>query len=237
MGFDRPPQGKIYDCLVSERKYQKMSKQLAEICHRYAPSAQSLLDVGCGTGRHLAWLQGRYDISGVDPEESMLELARARVPDGHFAVGSFHDIGLRAHFDVICSFGGAIGYCQSFSELRQACEAMVERLAPAGLLVIEPWLSPENFIVGRTVFDQYSSTEINIARMYVSQRQDGHSVFDMKYLVALNGKIFAYDDVHTLSLFTDEQYRECLESCGVELHDEAAREFGYGLFVGTVGRK
>ena len=61
-------------------------------------------------------------------------------------------------------------------------------------------------------------------------------MFDMKYLVGHDGSVVQYDDVHTLSLFTDQQYRECLESCGIELHYEGSGEFGYGLYVGTVGR-
>ena len=47
------------------------------------------LDAACGTGRHAAHLRELgYDVVGVDATEAMLDVARAKVPDATFHVGT-----------------------------------------------------------------------------------------------------------------------------------------------------
>ncbi len=47
------------------------------------------LDAACGTGRHTARLvELGHDVVGVDETEAMLSLARTRVPDADFQIGS-----------------------------------------------------------------------------------------------------------------------------------------------------
>jgi ubiquinone/menaquinone biosynthesis C-methylase UbiE len=49
-----------------------------------------VLDVGCGTGGHAQIMAGRFGcrISGVDPSRQMLEVARRRLPDADWRVGT-----------------------------------------------------------------------------------------------------------------------------------------------------
>lgn len=58
--------------------------RLDEFLRRYLPengSGKALLDVGCGTGHHMAALRERgYAVSGVDASPEMLALARANNP-------------------------------------------------------------------------------------------------------------------------------------------------------------
>lgn len=50
----------------------------------------AVLDVGCGTGGHAQILAERFGcrISGLDPSRQMLEVARRRLPDADFRVGT-----------------------------------------------------------------------------------------------------------------------------------------------------
>jgi len=47
-----------------------------------------VLDIGCGTGRHLSRFPEGNELHGMDLSESMLEEAERRNPQGHFKVGS-----------------------------------------------------------------------------------------------------------------------------------------------------
>ena len=50
--------------------------------------ARSLLDVACGTGRHLEVLRSRYDeVAGVDIDPSLVEIARSRNPGVEIHLG------------------------------------------------------------------------------------------------------------------------------------------------------
>src|SRR5271167_4200473 len=51
---------------------------------------QSVLDVGCGTGRSLQWVQARAPdlrLSGVEPSPELLTLARLKLPNAELRTG------------------------------------------------------------------------------------------------------------------------------------------------------
>jgi ubiquinone/menaquinone biosynthesis C-methylase UbiE len=59
--------GRVYDALHDQFKnYATECKKLQAILQRYAPRAVSLLDVACGTGRHLECLREHYRVEGLD---------------------------------------------------------------------------------------------------------------------------------------------------------------------------
>src|SRR5215212_10279112 len=64
------------------------------------------LDAACGTGRHAAHLRELgYDVVGVDVTEAMLAIARAKVPDATFHLGTLQALPVDdASVDVVtCS--------------------------------------------------------------------------------------------------------------------------------------
>jgi ubiquinone/menaquinone biosynthesis C-methylase UbiE len=79
-----------YDELHGEDQNPEHLKALEKawpILERLNP--HSALDVGCGTGRSLGWLQEKnLDLVGVDPSSQVLEIARKRVPKARLEVGT-----------------------------------------------------------------------------------------------------------------------------------------------------
>jgi ubiquinone/menaquinone biosynthesis C-methylase UbiE len=56
-------------------------------------SGDTILEIGCGTGRDADELLKRgLHYTGIDASEEMLAVARARVPDGKFQVGDFYHL-------------------------------------------------------------------------------------------------------------------------------------------------
>ncbi len=52
-----------------------------------------VIDAGCGTGRHIAYLNGRgHRVIGVDVVPQMLEKARAKVPSAEYRLGDLSNI-------------------------------------------------------------------------------------------------------------------------------------------------
>ena len=75
-------------CAFRNKDYRESSRTLVQILRRVAPKARSLLDVGCGTGRHLEHLRGRFHVEGLDSSRQMLAIARKRCPGVRFHPGS-----------------------------------------------------------------------------------------------------------------------------------------------------
>ena len=109
---------------------------------------------------------------------------------------------------------GAIAYAKTFASLRKAIRCLVRHLRPGGVLVVEPWVSPERFVTGRLVFDRVDDADLKVARLYITKRRGAVSVFDSQYLVATATGVAHFTERQELGLFTDQQYPGGFSECG-----------------------
>jgi ubiquinone/menaquinone biosynthesis C-methylase UbiE len=102
------------------------------------PAARTL-DVACGTGfltRHL-----RGEVTGLDQSERMVEIARARVPHGHFVAGDAMELPFEDRsFDRVFT-GHFYGHLEAGA--REAFLAEARRLAPE-LVVVDSAVRPDH---------------------------------------------------------------------------------------------
>lgn len=70
---------KVYDLIYSEEYIGDLTKQELDFIDKYIKPNSTLIDVGCGTGRHIAKLSTRCEhIVGIDNSKAMLNLARKK---------------------------------------------------------------------------------------------------------------------------------------------------------------
>ena len=228
---------RVYDALCRHKDYRGASRTLAGIIRHAAPHARTLLDVGCGTGRHLEHLGARFGVEGLDLSREMLAIARERCPGVRFHQGSLVDFALPRRFDVVVCLFGSIGYTRTSRNLQNAVSCMARHLRPGGVLIIEPWVTPERFVAGRVVFDRVDDPDLKIARMYVTRRRGAVSIFDSHYVVASAEGVAHFKERQELGLFTDAQYRTVIQNAGLTVTATGPELFGYGLYVcGMAGR-
>lgn len=98
----------------------------------------SLLDIGCGTGRDLAWLAARCsDCIGVDFQERMIEHARGRRPELDFRVGDMRTLRCGRTFEAITCLGIAIANLHASADIALACATFAAHASSGTLLVLE----------------------------------------------------------------------------------------------------
>ncbi|ADH61992.1 Methyltransferase type 12 [Allomeiothermus silvanus DSM 9946] len=107
------------------------------------PGAKNLLEVACGTGKHLEHLKAHYEAVGLDLDAKQLEEARRRNPEVVFYQGDMRTFDLGRTFDAITCLFSAIGHAGSVEGLEAAVYTMARHLNPGGVLLVEPWLSPQ----------------------------------------------------------------------------------------------
>lgn len=98
-----------------------------------------LLDVACGSGLAAEFAARRgAAVTGLDASESLVEIARARTPDGDFRVGDMFALPFAdASFDVVTSFNGIWKGCDAaLHEARRV-------LTPTGELGLTFWGRPD----------------------------------------------------------------------------------------------
>jgi SAM-dependent methyltransferase len=222
---------RVYDALCRHKDYAAATVVLREILQRVVPHAASLLDVACGTGRHLEHLRSHFRVEGLDLSPEMLQIARSRCPGIPFHEGSLVDFRLADTFDVVTCLFGSIGYALTLENMRRAFHTMARHLKPGGVLVVEPWLSPDRFVSGRLVFDSVDDPDFKVARMYVTRREERISVFESDYLVASTQGVSYFKECEALGLFTEDEYRGVFVEAGLDVVEAAGDLFGYGLYV------
>lgn len=195
-------------------------------------SGNLLLDVACGTGLHIGPLCEHYQVEGLDLDENMLEMARQKHPNISLHHGNMINFDPDHPFDAITCLFSSIGYVKTISRLNQAISNMARHLKPGGVLLVEPWFTPENWNTGTVHALFVDKPDLKIARMNISKRKGRLSFFTLHYLVATPEGIEHFTELHELGLFTEAEYLEAFRAAGLEvLHDPTGLD-GRGLYIG-----
>ena len=224
-----------YDVIYSARgkDYEAEASRLHELILEHSSgSADTLLDVACGTGAHLVFLKDLYEVQGLDLDKAMLEIARQKLPYVRFHQGDMTDFSLEQEFDIVVCLFSSIGYVGTGAKLELAIGNMARHAKPGGLVIVEPWIYPEDFEPGepRAIF--LDSPELKLARMDVSEVKDGVSILDFHYLVASSSGVRQFTERQELALFAHDEYVLACELANLKvIHDEEGLD-GRGLYVG-----
>src|SRR5215210_219183 len=133
----------LYDAIYSFKDYRAEVEKLHALIQERVPEAATLLDVACGTGKHLELLAANYEVEGLDLDASLLRIARERLPDVPLHEADMTDFDLGRRFDAVVCLFSSIGYVKTRKRLESTAATLASHLAPGGVLVVEPWLLPE----------------------------------------------------------------------------------------------
>ncbi len=226
----------VYDRVYAWKNYRVEALRIRELIHRFGPPrARTLLDVACGTGSHLEYLSRWYDTTGLDASSEMLRVARKKLPGLRFERGSMQRFRLAERFDVITCLFSAIGHVRSRRDLVRTLQNFARHLNPGGLVIVEPWLTPDRYRAGSVHLATSGTPEQPIARMNSSWRRNGRSVMDMHYLVAQHGKVVHWVERHNLALFDVPTQLRAFRAAGlIPRHIPSRFTTKRGLYVATL---
>lgn len=209
----------VYDEVyaASGKDYAAEAVALADLIRQRRPGAASLLDVACGTGEHLRHLQHLFaHVEGVELAEPMRAVAAVKVPGVTVHGGDMRTFRLSRSFDAVVCLFSAIGHLGDTDDLDTAVARMAAHLAPGGVLVVEPWFTPEQYrdgAIGHVVAERDART---VVRMSHSRRDGRRSILDMHYLVGDRDGVRSWAESHDLALFTDDEYRQAFHRAGFD---------------------
>lgn len=223
-----------YDAVNSWKDYRRESQRLMVLIEEHAQRpVTTLLDVACGTGLHLVYLKDHYAVEGLDLDPEMLTLARQRHPGVAFHQGDMRAFDLRQGFDVVTCLFAAISYCRNTAELEQTITCMARHAKPGGLVVVEPFVPPEQFTPGYVSAVFVDRPDLKIARIHTSEVADGMAVMPFHYLVGTPEGVQHFTERHELSLFSHEDYLTTFKAASLHAVHDAEGLMGRGLYIGV----
>ncbi|GAA3990541.1 class I SAM-dependent methyltransferase [Thermobifida alba] len=226
----------VYHLIYTGRgkDYATEARTVEKLVRAHSPEADSLLDVACGTGAHLAAFQSRFSrVEGLEFSPDMIAEARSRRPGITISRGDMRDFDLGRRFDTVICMASSIAYLRSTGELGQTVAAMARHLRPGGVIVLEPWVFPENFIPGYVAADIARDGDRTVARVSHSHRRGRKVPMVVHYIVAdAQTGIRHFTDTHTLRLFEQSEYESAFDRAGCDVHYERDARFPLGLFIG-----
>lgn len=223
----------IYDLLYSFKNYRKESEEITTLIKQKKPEARTILDIGCGTAEHHKYLKKEFQVDGLDINEGFVKLAKAKNPDGAYHVADMTGFELDKKYDVLICLFSSIGYVKTLEKLSSALKCFDQHLVPEGLVIVEPWLSPENWHDGRLHMLTYDKEDVKICRMNLSHSEDNLSILNFHYLYGTpeNG-VHHFEERHELALFTVDEMKKAFIEAGIEATYEEAGITGRGVYYG-----
>jgi ubiquinone/menaquinone biosynthesis C-methylase UbiE len=210
---------KYYDAIYYKPEvYEAESELVSGLIQKYKKTPnKKLLDVACGTGTHIRFLMGKYQVSGLDQSDAMLALARKQYPTIDFHNLSMIDFDLDECFGAIICLYGSIGFVQTVENLNNTLRAFFKHMDPGGVLILTPWSNKETFSE-RIVSGLNKLGNINVARMEKVERAAENEVGISQHFIIADGlDVNYYTNSVSLGLFSLDEYERAIQQADLDI--------------------
>lgn len=198
---------RYYNLLYKDKDYAKETEFICQLLQQYAPNCLSILELGCGTGKHAQLLAERgYTVHGVDRSYDMLEQAEKALKDLpedtasrlSFSQGDIRTLRLDRQFDVIVSLFHVISYQTTNQDLQQTFTTAKTHLKPKGLFLFDAWYGPAVLSDPPTVrVKRLEDDMIHVTRLAEPELHPNDNLVHVNYHIFIKDKIHeAYQELH-----------------------------------------
>lgn len=139
---------KYYDVFNEEKNYKKESEYVLDLISKYSPNCQSLIEFGCGTGKHAQYFSQKYQICGVDLSPTMLEQAslelRRKINEDKVQLicDDISNVNIGKKFDVCVSLFHVMSYMSGNDQVLSVLKNAHRHLNKDGIFIFDCWYGP-----------------------------------------------------------------------------------------------
>lgn len=184
---------RYYDLLYRDKPYREEADYVRRLILAHAPTANSIVELGCGTGAHAEHLaRAGMEVRGVDLSDWMLERAavrRAALPEEvarrlHFSQGDVRSVRLGVRADAVVSLFHVMSYQTTNSDLAAMFATAREHLLPGGVFIFDVWYGPA-VLSDRPVvrIKELEDDEVAITRIAQPALHPDRNLVDVQYRI------------------------------------------------------
>jgi SAM-dependent methyltransferase len=184
---------RYYDLLYRDKDYAGEAEYVHGLIQSQLPGAKSILNLGCGSGRHDRCLaELGYEIIGVDLSEEMLSTAKeaARGINAlEYFQGDARTIQLDRQFDVVISLFHVMSYQVTNADLKASFATATVHLRPGGLFIFDCWYGPGVLSDRPTIrVKELEDDIIKVIRIAEPLLHPNENVVDVNYRILIRDK-------------------------------------------------
>jgi hypothetical protein len=144
------------------------------------------------------------------------------------------DMHLGRTFDAVSCLFGSIAYAAVLPKLRTALACLREHLGPGGLVIVEPFLTPDGFVAGHTNSMTAESDGVRVTRSNRSERDGTLCRLNFDYVIEGPGGTEYATEVHEVGLFSVGEMLESFTAAGMTATYDPHGLAGRGLYVASI---
>lgn len=208
-----------YDLIYKEKDYFSESEYIHNLIQKYSPNSTTILEMGCGTGKHAFQLARRnYALHCVDLSQEMLAIAKDDLLNNYPELSSnisFEKSDIKAlsstkKYDVIISLFHVISYLTSSEDIRKTFANVSSMLKPGGIFIFDCWHGPAVLSLQPEEREKiFEDDKLIIKRKTVPVHKPDENTIDVNFYIKVNNKVSGetatFDELHPMRyLFTSE---------------------------------
>lgn len=218
-----------YNSFYKDKDYKAEAIQVDSLLKKYGKNISSIMNFGCGTGRHDIELSKiGYQCTGIDMSSLMIDIARENVKDDSieidFSVADIRTFEPQKQYDAVISLFHVMSYQNSNEDILSAFKSARKALNKDGYFLFDVWYGPgvlsDKPCVRVKEIEDEKNKLIRIARPVM---HDKKNVVDVCYEVLItdkeSGKTKVINEVHNMRYFFRPELEFLLKEAGFELLD------------------
>ncbi|NNE35125.1 MAG: class I SAM-dependent methyltransferase [Rhodothermales bacterium] len=205
-----------YDVVYSNRNDEE-AVALINLVEQTLATRQgtSILDVGCGRGRHaIEFARRGYDVTGLDLSSRAIEIAKEKAKEAGVTVtflqGDMRIPVDKQRFDGVVNLFTAFGYFEDWSDHQKAVDAMVAAVKPGGF-VVQDFLNPSY-----VAMELIPEDERTVGDTLISQRRWIDEGRILKEIVFSSGKE-SHTFFESVALLEQSDFNTLYKQAGLDL--------------------
>jgi len=190
---------RYYDLLYRDKDYTEEANFIRCLIQKHAPNAGTVLELGCGTGKHAEMLSKMgYEVLGIDMSREMLEAAKKRLVDldeKQAARLSFNHGDIRNYrtehcFDAVVSLFHVMSYQTTNKDLQSVFETVKVHLKKGGIFIFDNWHGPAVLTDRPSVrIKRLEDKCIQVTRIAEPEIHANENIVDVNYHVFIKNKV------------------------------------------------
>ena len=126
---------KYYDIFNRNKNYVSEARFIVELLKKH--NAKNVLDVGCGTGTHISFLEkAGFKCTGIDLNQEMLDIAKEKVR-ARLIQADMVSFDLNEKFDAIICMFASFNHLVSKQDAEKAVKCFFNHLNTKGVLLLD----------------------------------------------------------------------------------------------------